>query len=638
MRSHKKQAARLLLVFIVLLLGSITVIVMSIRAGQQVESSTGHIAKNRIPELQQIGQVQKDMSSRATNLYVYYATLEREQWHVQDQALSANVISYLQMLGRPDAESSRFQALLRAFDEQARLFDAEMSKGAARDWDRLREILESAQTVLSTITVMLNQWSSEIRQSADVDSQATIAEVTQLTRLQQSFSLAVIVVAIFVLVSLYARIKDQELLYRHAYFDDVTTLPNLRMLHEDLSTALASSSGALLLINIHKLRQISSTYGHETSDALIVHAARWMEGCLLRHDRGCKLYRLNSDTLALLLNSPCSREEIEGLCRTLLEIERSELSLSGRAHQVSIKIGTTLFPTDGRSVPILIRNANAALSTLGEMPAFAFYLDEMTQRSDAWLSMERNLRNAIGSQEFSVFYQPKVRSSDCRIVSAEALIRWQCNGEFVSPGTFIPIAEESGLVLPIGNWVLQEACRQWREWPEDMQARALAVNISAQQFQDPGFPDFVDDTLRSFNVPPGSIELEITEAVAADHPDKVIATMHRLKKIGVSLAIDDFGTGYSSLGYLQRFPIDVLKIDQMFVRRLTTEADGEALIRLMLGLAREIGLKVVAEGVETSQQRDQLAAMGCDLLQGYLFSKPLPAKDYAALVLATVEK
>lgn len=634
MQSYKKQAIKLLLVFIALLCGSIAVIVMGIHAGKMVELSAGQVAEKRIPELQQIGRVQTDMSARATNLYIYYATADRAQWHAEDQALSTSVISYLQMLGRSDDENARFLALLKAFDEQAHLFDTEMSQGSARDWDELREILQAAQGILSAITSTLNQWSFEIRQSAGIDSQTTIDEVTQLTRLQQGFSLAVIIVALFVLISLYARIKDQELLYRHAYFDDVTGLPNLRMLTEDLERTLSASSGALLVININKLRQISSTYGNETSDALIVHASQWIATHLKAQGNHSKQYRLNSDTLALVSSDLSTRDEIEQLCQTLLEIEHSLLSLEGREHRLSIRIGATLFPTDGRTVAVLIRNANAALSAQADGQTYAFYIDEMTQRSDAWLSTERNLRKAIINNEFRVFYQAKVCSADTRIMSAEALIRWQHNEQFISPGLFIPIAEESGQILEIGNWVLQDVCRQWNAWPPEVQSRPVAVNISAQQFQDPGFPGFVEETLKRFEVPPSSIELEITEAVAADHPDKVIATMHLLKKIGVSLAIDDFGTGYSSLGYLQRFPIDVLKIDQLFVRKLSSEEDGEALMRLMLGLAKEMHLKVVAEGVETQQQADHLAALGCDLLQGYLFSKPIPADDYAARVLA----
>lgn len=641
MQGYKKQAIKLLLVFVVLLIASVSVIGLSIHAGKKVEGSTTQIAKTRIPELEKIGRLQSAMSNRATYLYIYYATAERTTWIAQDESLSGQVIRHLETLcdmGLVDEESQRFRLLLQEFNDQARLFDREMARGAERDWDTLRDILDKAQTVLSRITLMLNRWSEEIRHNAELDSQQTIAEVHQLTRLQQAFSLSVIIVAIFVLVSLYARIKDQERLYQHAYFDDVTGLPNSRMLHEDLGAALATSNGALLLIHIRNLRKVSSTYGHETSDALIVSAAQNITQNLREQACACKQYRLNHDTLGLMLDTSCSREEIEALCRQLLMIESSQIFFEGRDHRLSIKIGATLFPTDGRSVPLLVRNANAALSALGELQSFAFYLDEMTQQNDAWLSTERDLRSAIANQEFSVFYQPKVLSQNGRFASAEALIRWHRNGKLISPGLFIPVAEESGLVLQIGNWVLQEVCRQWSVWPEKLQARPVAVNVSAQQFQDPDFPDFVEQTLARFNVPPSSIELEITEAVAAEHPDKVIATMQSLKRIGVSLAIDDFGTGYSSLGYLQRFPIDVLKIDQMFVRKLGAEADGEALIRLILGLAKEIGIKVVAEGVETAQQRDLLAAMGCDLLQGYLFSKPLPADAYAQLILNSTDE
>ncbi len=347
-------------------------------------------------------------------------------------------------------------------------------------------------------------------------------------------------------------------------------------------------------------------------------------------DTQAQLYRLNTDTLALICLDSVSHAAAEQRAAAMLAIQSDKLVLEGREFHAELRLGLCLFPADGEAVDDLIRNADAAMHAAVEGgPAIAFTL-RMAQDSAEWLTLESALRHALQRGDFELHYQPKLCARTENLCAAEALIRWRRDGQLVSPGLFIPVAEESGLSIPLGTWVLREACRQWQAWQQaGMSPVPVAVNISTQQFSDPAFPALVAATLAEFSIPVGMIELEITEAVAASDPEQVVNTLQALKATGVTLAIDDFGTGYSSLAYLQRFPIDTLKIDQAFVRRLGEDTEAAAIIELIQGLAQALDLKVVAEGVETVAQKQFLQAAGCTQLQGYLFSKPLPVAEFS---------
>ena len=252
------------------------------------------------------------------------------------------------------------------------------------------------------------------------------------------------------------------------------------------------------------------------------------------------------------------------------------------------------------------------------------YHVEMTRDAEHFLAVETGLRSALKQGTFELHYQPKLDSRDGRVHGAEALLRWRHEGRYMSPARFIPVAEQAGLVKAIGEWVLQRACEQWVTWhAQGVDAPPIAVNISAQQFQDAEFPALVQRILERTGMPPCMLELEITEEAANVRPDAVVETMGALKQVGVTLALDDFGTGYSSLAYLKRFPLDVLKIDRAFIRRLGESAQDLAIVRMIVEMAHELGFVVLAEGVESELQWQLLRAMQCDQLQGYLFSRAL---------------
>lgn len=631
----KRRARWLLIVFIGVMATVTTVAWMSINAGRAVSQQAETLAKERIPELREIGALQAAMSARVTQLYLCYSTGERLVWQQQYEERAQRVHAHVDALSRlslSQMKRQQFLGMVQAFDLQAHLFDQEMAKGDERSWDTLREHLAGAQREVDEMAVMLTMWSDEISVAAQKSGESALNEVARLTELQLGFSLAVLLVSAFILIALYARLKDQDKLYRQAYFDDVTGLPNRWLLEEELHNKLEQKdTGFLKILRIDRLKIVASTYGHETADQLIKATANWLQARLDSRQDQCALYRLNSDSLAIISKLSAGSDEAERLAQDLACISDQPLALGERELRTALDIGIALFPGDGESVSCLVRNADAALNAKSSGNHYRFFEKRMTDDSASWLSTEGLLRVALDKAEFELHYQPKLSADGNQTKGSEALIRWRQADKLVSPALFIPVAEDSGLIVPIGTWVLKEACRQWRAWANaGLPPLPIAINISAQQFQDEAFPALVADALQEFAIPQGMIELEITEAVAADHPERVITTMQALKQAGVSLAIDDFGTGYSSLSYLKRFPIDTLKIDQAFVRAMGSSPEDAAIVNLIMSLAKSFKLKVVAEGVETPEQQAQLAALDCDLLQGYLFSKPIPASDFAS--------
>jgi diguanylate cyclase (GGDEF)-like protein len=630
----KRRARLLILVFAVVVGVVVMVASMSIRAGSVVSQQTEALAGQNIPELREMSGLQAAMSDRAAQLYLSYSIAERFSGQEDYRERAARVhlhVDALSQFNLPAMKRQQFLGLVQAFDLQAHQFDQEMAKGAERDWDVLREHLAGAQHVIDDMEAMLAMWRDEIGARAQKSGESALEEVGGLTQLQLGFSFAVLLVSAFVLIALYARLKDQDKLYRQAWFDELTGLPNRWQLEKDLQQKFGQqTAGCLQILRIDRLKIVASTYGHETADQLVQATVDWLQTRLVSDDKRPGLYRLNSDSLAIVCECSAARADAEQLALGLAGISAKPVTLGERDLRIALEIGIALFPADGNDASCLIRNADAALNAKSAGIHYRFFEKRMTDDSASWLNTEGQLRQALEKQEFELHYQPKLSADGIQTKGSEALIRWRQGGKLISPAHFIPVAEESGLIVPIGTWVLYEACRQWRAWADaGLPPLPVAVNVSAQQFQDETFPSLVAAALQQYAIPQGMIELEITEAVAADHPERVIATMLQLKSAGVSLAIDDFGTGYSSLSYLKRFPIDTLKIDQAFVRAMGSSTEDAAIVGLIMSLAKALGLKVVAEGVETPEQQAQLAALDCDLLQGYLFSKPIPAADFA---------
>jgi diguanylate cyclase (GGDEF)-like protein len=425
-----------------------------------------------------------------------------------------------------------------------------------------------------------------------------------------------------------------------ALCDPVTGLPNRTAVTEYLDLTIQSAEKnktrfAVLFIDIDYMKDINDLYGHRIGDLLMQAVGKRLADCL----RGTGLLaRLGGDEFLVVLPKLATDNEASHIAAMLQSaISKDFHDIEGHEIQVSTTTGICMYPDGGNASVTLIKNAGFAMyqgKERGRRNYHFFSLDaDPSQYSDG--EVAHHLRKAIERQELHLHYQPRVDASSGEIVGAEALIRWHHpQMGSISPGRFIPLAEERGLIIEIGEWVLTEACRQNRRW-QDMGLKAIpiGVNVSALQLTDRDFADKVANVLSSSGLAPQYLELELTESVVMRQPELVIATLCSLKALGLALSIDDFGTGYSSLSYLKKLPLDKLKLDQSFVRELPFEADNAAIVEAILLMAKALKLEVIAEGVETQAQLDFLRAHQCDEIQGFYFSKPLPANEFPRMLM-----
>ncbi len=433
--------------------------------------------------------------------------------------------------------------------------------------------------------------------------------------------------------------RQQDALEYQAQHDALTGLPNRILLGDRLRMALAQlgrSGGklALLFLDIDNFKTINDGLGHGVGDKLLVELARRLEALLRGGDT---LARLGGDEFLILLPEIESIDDASHIATRMLDALKAPFRHEDGEYIVTASIGLTVAPDDGIEWPKLIKNADMAMyraKSLGRNN-YQFFTPEMDVAAHRRISLEYKLRKAIEAQEFELFYQPLVDMDSGRILGAEALVRWRCDGQIVSPAEFIPLAEDSGLILPLGDWVLRTAARQARQWQDDGHDLTMSVNISSRQFAGTDLAATLREVLQLTNLKPGRLYFEITESMLMGDVAKAEATLLALREAGGTFFLDDFGTGYSSLSYLKRLPIDGLKIDRSFIKDITEDADSLAIVAAIVSMARTLNLRLVAEGVETQEQRGLLASMGPIVLQGYLASPPVPASDFEALLRRT---
>lgn len=412
--------------------------------------------------------------------------------------------------------------------------------------------------------------------------------------------------------------------------DTLTKLPNRAHFHRILEQAMSDrqQSGeriALLFLDLDLFKRINDTLGHQAGDQLLCHIADTLRGCVRGDDL---VARLGGDEFVILSRDIRSTEQVTGIARRVLNAFSSPVDVDGHAFRIGFSIGISLAPEHGTDAQTLLRNADLAMYATKEQGRgnYRFFTPDLNQRAMDRLNIESGLRRALDSNtELFLEYQPQVALAGGKLIAAEALLRWrQPDGSVMPPARFIPVAEETGLIIPIGERVLQAACAALRRWREaGLPLPRIAVNVAAPQFESRQFCQTVARALEESGVPPDRLELELTESVIVRDADSALREMQRLKELGVSIALDDFGTGYSSLSYLSRLPVDVVKIDRAFVMRSTEDRNAHTIVRSIIALSHSLGHKVVAEGVETRAQVAVLRAAGCDLLQGYLLARPM---------------
>ena len=433
-----------------------------------------------------------------------------------------------------------------------------------------------------------------------------------------------------------------EMLEHQAQRDALTGLFNrsslVGLLQHSVDRAIRhGAEAALLLIDLDRFKKVNDVLGHHTGDVLLEQVSERLKACIRESD---VLARMGGDEFVIVLNSTSGKDGASRAATRVLSQIREPFLVEGQNVSVGASIGITLYPGDGRDATTLLKNADVAMYVAKNQGGnrFSFFRREMQVALIKRLEIENGLRKAIERGEFEIHYQPQYRLHDGKLVAMEALIRWNHpDGGRILPEKFIPAAEESRLIIPIGNWVLQEACRQNRQWQEKGYPPVrMAVNVSAIQFTETDFADRVKEALKQSGLDPKWLEIEITESVILKDQEVVRENLARLKEIGVVTTIDDFGTGYSSITYLRQMPLDCLKIDRTFIREMQGE-DGTArktrtLVNAFVSLAKNLNLNLVAEGIESEEQFQSLTEMGCELGQGFLFSVPLEAKEVEALI------
>ena len=440
-----------------------------------------------------------------------------------------------------------------------------------------------------------------------------------------------------------SRKEAEEQIRNLAYYDPLTQLPNRRLLIERLQLALMASArnhrhGALLFIDLDYFKILNDTEGHDVGDLLLVEVARRLRSCVREGDT---VARLGGDEFVVMLedlheDSAEASVQAEKVGEKIREIASQPHCLRGRDYHGTLSLGVSLFRDHHDSVDELLKRADVAMyqAKSGGRNTLRFFDPQMQEALMARAAMEDELRRVVQYQQLVLYYQPQIDEFD-RVLGAEALLRWEHPQRgLVPPADFIPLAEETGLIVPIGRWVLETACQQLREWQHNPATcdLMLAVNVSARQFRQPDFVAVVHVVLESTGANPARLKLELTESVVLDDVADTIEKMKELKKLGVGFSMDDFGTGYSSLSYLRRLPLDQLKIDRSFIRDVETNSGDAVIVQTIIGMANSLGLGVIAEGVENEAQRKFLNRNGCPNFQGYLFSKPVPLSVFEQLL------
>ncbi|MEH6471578.1 MAG: EAL domain-containing protein [Halopseudomonas sp.] len=429
--------------------------------------------------------------------------------------------------------------------------------------------------------------------------------------------------------------QERANLHHQANYDALTELPNRMMAVERLSYEISRSRReqqrlAVLFIDLDDFKVVNDTMGHATGDQLLIEVGLRLKSRLRDVDT---IARLGGDEFLLLLPWVGCESEIEQITDRLIDAVSEPLHLKSREVKVHCSIGVAFYPRDGESADLLMANADNAMYQAKNQPrsSVCFFTQEMNIRVQERLQMEQDLHLAMDRGELELYFQPLVDAATGGHRGAEALLRWiHPQKGFISPEVFIPLAETTGQIIAIGEWVLREAAKQWALWHKNgLTPGYIAVNVSRVQFEE-RLSWIVGEVIAHHRLPPGALELEVTEGVLLEDHELIARELNQFRAMGVKLSLDDFGTGFSSLSYLKRFRFDVLKIDRSFVSGLPEDAEDVSLVKAIIAMAHSMGLKVVAEGVETQEQHDFLRGLGCDYGQGYLFAKPMPSHDYEA--------
>ena len=434
------------------------------------------------------------------------------------------------------------------------------------------------------------------------------------------------------------RLANEERIRYQAYHDPLTGLPNRASFAEHLDEGIRRSKRfgwalAVMFLDVDRFKRVNDSLGHEAGDWLLRLAASRLQGCIRESDM---LFRMGGDEFTVLLENVKGPEEAAAVAGRMLQAIAEPMELAHHELTATVSIGIALYPKDDETGERLVKSADTAMYRAKELGRnrYAFFTQELNESVESQLLLEAGLQRALKNEEFVLHYQPRVSAATHRVVGIEALLRWRHPERgLIFPGEFVPLLEESGLIVPVGAWVIQSACRQNKAWQDaGLPPMRVSVNLSSRQFKSGSLVETIREALAASGLGAEWLEVEVTESLLVENTATAIGVMEELKALGVAIAIDDFGTGYSSLNYLKRFPIDYLKIDRSFVHDLHTNAKDAAIVDAISALARSLGIGLVAEGVEEIHQAEFLRARYCTELQGYLYCRPVPAEAVAGHV------
>ena len=633
-------------VFLFVLAVGVAVSARIVFLGDSVRAVNRMFIAEKLPLSQHIGELRSAIADEERLLYEYYSfTTSREAFHLQRTQGGSRLSKLVEQLEK-DMESpeqvTELRRRLMELDQLADVLSATLSSKEV-NWDVARAILAQIKPKVRQIEETLATMTSANRQAVDNLGSDSQSSVSTMVRWVFGFSVLIIVIALFVSYYVVAIIRAEEKLKYQAFFDPATGLPNQYRLREDLSAAFAQQrAGTVMMIVADREQEIFESFGAvETERWLIKVASRLHDGINAEED---KLYRFGGNAFVLV----CWAGDLAGAqqrAEQLLSAARQPLHLERRELFSTLSIGASLMecgadPDVAGMAEAQVQQAASACNRVRRAGGndFAVYDEAMGLAAAKALRLATDLQHAVENGELRLQYQPKVDTASGCLLGMEALVRWMHPERgMISPMEFIPVAEDTGLIVAIGRWVLREACRQNAAWQQaGMRTLRVAVNLSARQFSSGNLLDEIDAALADTGLAADSLELEITESMVMQDIEGVIKLLGTIHDRGIHIALDDFGTGHSSLAYLKRFPIDCVKIDRAFIKDTPENTDDVAIARTIVAMAKSLGLATVAEGVETVGQLELLKTMGCDQIQGFYFSRPLSADDFLAFYKAHI--
>ena len=588
--------------------------------------------------------VQNNLAAAESELRGYILTGERSRLAQAHEYVGHAGLPVQGLRARPDAVGERIHRvhaldalIVEEFDRLEKLIDVDRKKGllaairgisATGGAATLRRAEGLTQDLLAADDLRLAAQTEQSKRSSDL-SIVTAAVAT-------FFNLALLgIVILLARREIRERRHAEEVVKFAATHDPLTGLPNRLLLADRVNRAVVQArtqgrSAALLFIDLDRFKNINDALGHEAGDRLLQTVADRLVRCVRRSDT---VARQGGDEFVVLVEGFQGPRDLTQIAEKVLAEVGGPMSIYGKEFQITASVGISTFPDDGQDLRALLKNADTAMYRAKQQGnAYQVYAAQMDSHSAERLELETALRQALERDELRLHYQPKIESRTRRVTGIECLLRWQHPKlGIVLPDQLVPLAEETGLIVPIGKWALRTACQQARAWADQgLPLLRIAVNLSARQFMSPTLLDDIVATIAETGMSPRLIELEVTESMMMREPEEAVRLLRSLKTIGLRLTIDDFGTGYSSLAYLKRLPIDCVKIDASFVRGIPVDASDVAITETVIAMSRSLGLRVVAEGVETRDQVRFLEQRGCDEMQGFYFSTPLAAEQLAS--------